>query len=88
MTRLEALENFKAAVSGFEKYLQGGYQHKEKRSHEVDISCHDSDNPHVIGLVEACDSMEEWIRHEIKEEVIKEYDAMPVESNPGYEVGQ
>ena len=88
MTRLEALENFKASVTGFEKYLQGGYMRKEKREHEVDMSLDGDDNQIIENLVDACNQMEEWICLEIKEEVAREYDDMPVESNPGYEVGQ
>jgi len=87
MTRLEALENFKASVSGFERYLQGGYHTTNKQEHEVDISC-ETDNECVENLAEACHQMEEWIALQIREEVVKEYDDMPVESNPGYEVGQ
>lgn len=62
MTTKEAIEEARAKFKGLSDYLQGGYLHKEKRPHAIDILDPYADEEGAVwDLVEALDSYNAWL---------------------------
>jgi hypothetical protein len=81
MDRLEALENVKAKTTEFYDYIQGGYLHKAKRPHEIDIVFPEATVPELDEAAMACEKIIDTVNALIVKEE-KEIEDREAEEDP------
>lgn len=88
MNRREAIDEVRAKFSGLPDYLQGGYLHKKKQKHPVDMLDECNDSEAVVKCIEGLEALEGWLNKLEEIELKKENDALPAEPFAGANTGE